>query len=255
MSELGGHIGCDVMGSPGEGLTTPIPRVYSGWPMQTGSLRRDEHLPRSAAHSRRPSRRSRDRATGPRRPGRTRASLVSRNSAGNPANGDSSDEGGGSAISGDGRVVVFFSKAANLPGGDGVGYQVYARDTRSRRTRLASTKANGDPADGFVFGAAISANGRFVTFYGPGNGLPGADGLHDRVWRHDLRTGATVLVSKANSGAPASGGSSYSLGLGHRPLRRLPVQLGQPPRRRWHQTLRLPARYAPPQDDPAQQNP
>ncbi len=140
---------------------------------------------------------------------RLHSSLVSRNSAGKAANGDSSDEGPGSAISGNGRVVVFFSRAANLPGGDGIGYQVYARDMKAGRTRLASTKADGDPAEGFVSGAAVSGNGRFVVFYGPGDGLPGADGIHSEVWRHDLRTGTTKLASRSNAGAPGNGSSVY----------------------------------------------
>jgi len=141
--------------------------------------------------------------------GPPRVSLVSRSSAGAAANGYSSVEGGGNAISGDGRVVAFFSQAANLPGGDGTTYQVYARDMKTGKTRLMSAKANGDAATSDVFGPAISAGGRFVVFYGTGAGLPGADGVHNQAWRHDRRSGATRLVSRDSGGAAGSGNSVY----------------------------------------------
>ncbi len=140
---------------------------------------------------------------------RARVGLVSRNSSGKPANGDSSVEGGSSSISANGRVVAFFSQAANLPSGDGSIYQIYARDMKTGRTRLASVTSNGNAALSNLFGPAISADGRFVVFYGTGAGLPGADGAHDQVWIHDRRTGATRLVSRGGGGAAGKGSSTY----------------------------------------------
>ncbi len=141
--------------------------------------------------------------------GRGGVSLVSRNSAGQPANDYSSVEGGGNSLSANGRVVAFFSRAANLPSGDGSIYQVYARDMKAGKTRLMSAKSNGDAALSNVFGPAISASGRFVVFYGTGAGLPGADGAHDQVWIHDRRSGATRLVSRVSGGAAGNGDSTY----------------------------------------------
>ena len=217
-----------------------------------GSLGRRRLTSRACPDCRRPSRASPRRAAGSSRPRADPRFLVSRNSAGKPANGDSSDEGGGSAISGDGRVVVFFSKAANLPGGDGVGYQVYARDTRSRRTRLASTKANGNPPTASSSAPRSPQTVVSSSSTGPGTGFPAP-------MARTTRSGGTTAHRrdrsrlKGNSGAPASGGSSYcSVSATGRYVAFSP--LCQPPRRRWHQTLRLPARHAPPQDDPAQQD-
>jgi Tol biopolymer transport system component len=117
-------------------------------------------------------------------------------------------EGGGGAISRDGTVVAFTSQAANLPGGDGSTYRVYARNMKTGKTKLASVDSQGDPATGDVFNAVISANGRYVAFHGDGDGLPGA-GLNAQVWVHDLKTGKTMLASKAPGGAPGDDGSFY----------------------------------------------
>ncbi len=131
--------------------------------------------------------------------------LVSRNSQGRAANGDSNSTRD-RAISRNGRFVAFGSNAPNLPGGDGATTESYVRDVTNGKTHLISTKPNGDPADGDVFDPAISSNGRLVAFDGPGDGLPGANGL-SQVWVHDRKSGKTRLVSKAKSGDPGDGAS------------------------------------------------
>ena len=134
--------------------------------------------------------------------------LVSRTSNGVPADGDSSVDAS-TAISHDGVVVAFDSKAANLPGGDGTTDQVYARNLETGKTKLVSRKSNGDPAGGPVFGPGISADGRFVAFFGLGNGLPGANGVVQQAWIADRKTHRVRLVSKANNGAPGDSPSNY----------------------------------------------
>ncbi len=136
------------------------------------------------------------------------AKLVSRTSQGGPANGNSYVDVGGS-LSHDGRLVTFSAEAANLPGGDGSTSQIYVRDIARGDTRLVSKTQGGEPANGDVYSSAISANGRFVVFYGPGNGLPGANGTDDQVWIRDRKNGKTRLVSKANDGDPGDGSSGY----------------------------------------------
>ncbi|MFN8161383.1 MAG: hypothetical protein U0R52_10130 [Solirubrobacterales bacterium] len=138
----------------------------------------------------------------------TGARLVSRNSRGVPAKGDSYVDVGG-ALSRDGRLVAFTSSAANLPGGNGTASRIYVRDIASGKTSLVSTKRDGRPPAGDLYSPAISADGRFVVFYGYGNGLPGADGVDKQVWIHDRRTGLTRLVSRANDGSPGDGESNY----------------------------------------------
>jgi Tol biopolymer transport system component len=133
--------------------------------------------------------------------------VVSKNSAGTPANGYSTTEGNGGMISHDGKVAVFASNAANLPAGDGSTFRCYARNLATGKTRLVSVTSNGVPATGGTFSPAISANGRFVTFDGDGDGLPGSGG-EGQVWVHDLKTGTTRLASKDKNGDPAIGGSA-----------------------------------------------
>lgn len=137
-----------------------------------------------------------------------RTQLVSRSSQGAPANGNSYVDVGG-ALSSDGRLVTFTSSAPNLPGGDGSVSEIFVRDVARGKTRLVSTKRNGDPAHGDLYSPAISANGRFVVFYGFGNGLPGANGTDQQVWIHDRKTDETRLVSRAANGNSGDGGSDY----------------------------------------------
>ena len=133
--------------------------------------------------------------------------VVSRTSGGVAANGYSTTEGAGGAISHDGRMAAFESDAANLPHGDGSTFRCYVRNLETGRTRLVSVTSKGVPATGDTASPAISANGRLVAFYGDGNGLPGANG-QGQVWVHDLKTGTTRLASRANNGDPATGGNS-----------------------------------------------
>jgi Tol biopolymer transport system component len=133
--------------------------------------------------------------------------VVSRTSGGVAANGYSTTEGTGGAISHDGRIAAFASNAANLPHGNGSTFRCYVRNLGSGKTRLVSVTSNGAPATGQTFSPAISADGRFVAFHGTGTGLPGANG-QGQVWVHDLKTGITRLASRANNGDPATGGNS-----------------------------------------------
>jgi Tol biopolymer transport system component len=134
--------------------------------------------------------------------------LVSRTSNGVPADGDSFVDAS-TAISHDGVVVAFHSKAANLPGGDGTTNQVYARNLETGKTRLLSRKSNGDPADGPVVSPGISAGGRFVAFFGLGNGLPGANGVVEQAWIADRKTHRVRLVAKASNYPSVSADGRY----------------------------------------------
>jgi Tol biopolymer transport system component len=136
-----------------------------------------------------------------------RSRLASQTSNETPANGHSY-VGNGGVLSGDGSRLAFASRADNLPGGDGSTYQMYVRDFTRGRTTLVSKDNNGDPAEAEVTAGAISANGRFVVFYGQGDGLPGGNETVSQVWIHDLKTGTTRLVSKGTDGEPGDAPSS-----------------------------------------------
>jgi Tol biopolymer transport system component len=105
-------------------------------------------------------------------------------------------DAGGFAMSEDGRFVAF-SSAKDLGPGDGDGLpDVYVRDTLLGTTTLASVPGNGAQLQGRVDQAAISADGRFVSFTSSSTG-PSPDDVEFRsnVWLRDTLLGTTVLVT------------------------------------------------------------
>ncbi len=125
--------------------------------------------------------------------------LVSKTSAGVPANGHTGDD---PAISGNGRFVAFASGAANLPAGDGSTSRCYLHDLKTRKTLLVGKTSGGVPSDGDCERLSLSGNGRHVAFIADADNLPGTDGIPD-AYVHDRKTRKTRLVSKSSSGAPA----------------------------------------------------
>src|SRR5262249_17397364 len=94
------------------------------------------------------------------------------------------------AISADGRYVAFTSGANNLVEHDvNVGIDVFVHDRWTGITRLVSVNSQGVQGMGDSYGAAISADGRFVSFsseaanLAPGNTGPNNPGIfiHDQV--------------------------------------------------------------------------
>lgn len=106
-------------------------------------------------------------------------------------------------ISGDGRFVVFASRATNLARGDSDRKpDIYLRDRRTRVTRLVSVEVPGRWARTAFTAPSVSAHGRSVAFgshgFDPDTGSIGA------VFVRDRRSRTTERV------APTSGG--YSTG-------------------------------------------
>jgi Tol biopolymer transport system component len=135
-----------------------------------------------------------------RRRGKTK--LVSRASSGAPANGGSAVSP--SALSADGRLVVFETNAANL--GATVSGTAVVRNLRTGTTRVVSRTSNGGLADGEE--PAISANGRYVAYSSDDDDLAGATGTLD-VFRFDRRTKRTRLLSRSPGGSPGDDDSFY----------------------------------------------
>lgn len=137
-----------------------------------------------------------------------RTLLVSRNTAGSAANGDSEDV----SVSANGRFVEFESYATNLPGSLGPTYrQVYLRDRKRNKTALVSKTSAGDPAaGGGSDDGSVSSSGRFVEFESNATNLPGSLPTYDQVYIRDRDAEKTKLISKANDGSPAAGSNSYT---------------------------------------------
>jgi Tol biopolymer transport system component len=109
------------------------------------------------------------------------------------------------AISNDGTIVAFTTRATNL-GPTQNRSRVFVRDLRSGTTQLVSGGASGDAIQ-----PALSADGRFVAFVARRRAkrvTPRT--LRATIWLHDRANGTTTLVSRADgrTGPLADGYSS-----------------------------------------------
>ena len=115
-------------------------------------------------------------------------------------------------ISGDGRYVIFDSKASNLvaglPGEEPEEQHVYRRDLLTGETTLVDRVSGADGAilsRGAVAGA-ISDIGRYVVFAADISDLENPTGIHTKtsietLYVRDMQTGTTTAVSRANGPA------------------------------------------------------
>ncbi|HEX6206730.1 MAG TPA: hypothetical protein VF058_00050 [Actinomycetota bacterium] len=128
--------------------------------------------------------------------------LVSKTPGGAPGGGHSSD----SAISGNGRVVVFETEAPNL-GGSGADEQLRVYNLRKKKGRLLSKTKAGVPGDGTSNDPAISHSGRYVVFETDAPNLGANNSPDDQIALWDRKTGRIRIVSRSSSGAKADGDS------------------------------------------------
>lgn len=112
------------------------------------------------------------------------------------------------AVSRDGNLVVFVSRARSLvPGDTNRRLDVFVRNRALGTTRRVSVDSDG--AEG-VFDSTqpvISADGRFVAFTSKSS-FDGDSRTHPDVFVHDRRTGKTELVSVNRAGIAGSAVSS-----------------------------------------------
>ncbi len=132
-------------------------------------------------------------------------------------NGVQGNSGSGTpALSADGRYVAFLSYANNLVVGDtnicfldviSCG-DIFVHDRETGETERVSVATNGVQGNGDAFGAAISADGRYVAFRSRASNLVGGDtnGLDD-IFVHDRQIGQTMRVSVATGGTQGNSGS------------------------------------------------
>jgi Tol biopolymer transport system component len=119
------------------------------------------------------------------------------------------------SISWDGRYVLFSTSAAAVPEDTNGTVDVYVRDLRRGTTRRASVATDGTQGNSASMTDAISGDGRYVAFTSYASNLVPNDtnGTTD-VFRHDLRTGATVRVSVGPGGRQSGGGLHGGFGSG-----------------------------------------
>jgi Tol biopolymer transport system component len=137
--------------------------------------------------------------------------LVSRATGAGGAIGNGSSFG--PVLSADGRYVAFESDATNLSGDDVDGVRnVYLRDRVTNTTELVSRAGGpgGAGAASSARNAAISGDGRFVTFISEADNLTGVpDNATQQMYVRDRLLSLTLLVSRASGAAgPASAGGN-----------------------------------------------
>lgn len=119
------------------------------------------------------------------------------------------------AISGDGRYVVFASRATNLtPADTDANQDVFRKDMTTGAVTLLSVNSAGVKADADVFGDPdVSSDGTRVSYgSGAATNLFGADanaGVSDIVVR-DIAAGTTTLAAQNSSGVQANGTTERS---------------------------------------------
>jgi len=134
-------------------------------------------------------------------------------SVGNPGIGSSGsdfNEGDqGVALSADGAVVAFASKATRLVAGDTNGrWDVFVHDRATGVTERVSVDSSGGEANADSRFPALSADGRIVAFESAASNLVAGDanGRSD-LFVHDRATGITERVSVDSSGAQGNDAS------------------------------------------------
>lgn len=131
--------------------------------------------------------------------------LVSTNSSGVIADGFSELP----AISADGRLVAFRTKAGNLvPGDTNFQNDIYVRDMLTGVTTRASVDSQGIGGNEASDDPTISDDGRFVAFSSIASNLvPGDTNGSRDVFVHDRQTGVTRRVSVSSLGQQADNGA------------------------------------------------
>ena len=116
------------------------------------------------------------------------------------------------AISSDGRVVSFHSKATNLVAGDTNGKEeVFVHDRVSGVTERINVDSAGVQGNGGAYKTALNADGNVVSFYSYSRNLVANDvNAMPDVFVRDRAAGKTELISVDSNGAQSDGPSFKS---------------------------------------------
>jgi Tol biopolymer transport system component len=119
------------------------------------------------------------------------------------------------SISGNGRMVAFYSWATNLVADDTNGVpDIFVRDLWTGVTTRVSVSLNGYQSNSNSDQPAISADGRFVAFISDATNLVGNDNNnHGDVFVRDLLLQTTERVSVSTLGEEGNDGSSGPLSI------------------------------------------
>ncbi|MFI1798000.1 TolB family protein [Streptomyces sp. NPDC020379] len=116
----------------------------------------------------------------------------------------------GGRISGDGRFVVFASRATGLvPGATGDHLKVFLKDLRTGRVELISATPDGSVADDDSTADSVSGDGRYVVFSSYATDLTDAarTGHRSDVYVRDRERGRTELLVRSEDASSAASSS------------------------------------------------
>ncbi|MBS1704371.1 MAG: PD40 domain-containing protein [Armatimonadetes bacterium] len=116
----------------------------------------------------------------------------------NTPNGSSTDP----ALSADGRVFAFASKATNIVFNSGAYYLIFAQSVDTNSIHLVSTGDN--PPSGDSRNPSISADGRYVAFQSTAGLVAGTNNKKSQIYVRDLYLRRTYCVSKTALGILAN---------------------------------------------------
>jgi Tol biopolymer transport system component len=113
-------------------------------------------------------------------------------------------------VSGDGRFVVFVSRATGLVPKDTNGTSdIFIHDLVKAKTQRVSVSSSGKQVKGNSVNPIVSASGRIVAFESKARDLvPGDTNGGSDVFVRDRKNGETVRISVSSAGRQASGGSA-----------------------------------------------
>ncbi len=114
------------------------------------------------------------------------------------------------SLSSDGRFVTFTSCGALASPASGTQNEIYRYDRVGGSLMLISVDSSGAQADSASFESDVSDDGQYVAFFSCARDLVAISGGNlCQHYLRDVAAGVTVLVSRSNSGEPATG-NSYS---------------------------------------------
>jgi len=131
--------------------------------------------------------------------------------------GSTSQNGGGTALSADGRYVAFWTESSLVTGDTNGAQDVYVFDRQTQTVERVSVAGDGTQGDAASWAASISDDGRYVAFTSDATNLVANDtNDFSDVFVHDRQTGTTIRASATQGDADSweaviSGNGAYVL--------------------------------------------
>jgi|GEM_PF-3461789 len=107
-------------------------------------------------------------------------------------------------ISDDGNYVAFDSVATTLDGGDGIRYNVFARDRSRHQTQIMSINRDGNIPNNHSMNPSYSDDGLYILYESFASDLVDTDNNGWDIFVYDLLERKTKLISRSSKGEQAN---------------------------------------------------